>query len=183
MMQKRNPNFILDCVNKSPEERVESERFFLRMHVNLYVPYFSNYDRMTIIAICKHLKKVTFDTDQLIMSRGDSATCMYIVISGEVGIYIDEQQSECVARVKENYIFGERALQHQAKRMAWVRAHKPTVCLTLDVVDFNKQIYFRENQGSIVRLKFMTEHAFCEGWHLDRIKEWNHLLSYTKFSA
>ena len=44
------------------------------------------------------------------MSRGQEATCMYILISGEVGIYVDEQMNECVARLKENYIFGERAL-------------------------------------------------------------------------
>jgi len=69
-MQKNNPNFILTCASKSPEDRVEAERFYLRMYVNLYVPYFTNYDKMTIGKICKHLRKVTFDTNQVIMSRG-----------------------------------------------------------------------------------------------------------------
>jgi CRP-like cAMP-binding protein len=79
---------------------MEAERFYLRMYFNLYVPYFTNYDRMTIGNICKHLKKATFDTNQVIMSRGQEATCMYIVISGEVGIYVDEKLNECVARLK-----------------------------------------------------------------------------------
>jgi len=79
-MQKNKPNFLLDCVKKLPENRVEAERFFIRMHINLIVPYFQNYDRVTIRNICKHLKTVTFDQDELIMSKGDDADCMFIVI-------------------------------------------------------------------------------------------------------
>ena len=81
---------------------------------------------------------------------------MYIVISGEVGIYVDGGLSECVARLRENYIFGERALQTQALRGAWVVAHMPT---------------------------FMIEHPFCEGWPLDRVKLFSRLMSFTKLSA
>ena len=29
----------------------------------------------------------------------------------------------------------------------------------------------------------MTEHTFCEGWSLDRVKVFNRLMSFTKFSA
>jgi hypothetical protein len=108
---------------------------------------------------------------------------MYIVISGEVGIYVDGGLSECVARLRENYIFGERALQTQALRGAWVVAHMPTICLALEKSDFNKQIYFRENLQSIVRLQFMIEHPFCEGWPLDRVKIFSRLMSFTKLSA
>lgn len=50
------------------------------------------------------------------MNRGDEGDCMYLVISGEVGIYIDDKHTNCIAKLKENKVFGERALETDEKR-------------------------------------------------------------------
>lgn len=41
---------------------------------------------------------------------------MYLIIKGEVGVYIDEELSNCIAVLKENKLFGERALDNDEKR-------------------------------------------------------------------
>jgi CRP-like cAMP-binding protein len=45
------------------------------------------------------------------MKKGDDGDCMYIIIKGEVGVYVDETHSNCIAILKENKVFGERALE------------------------------------------------------------------------
>jgi len=78
------------------------------------------------------------------MSKGDDANCMFIVIKGEVGIYLDEGLKVRLASIKDNHIFGERALLRQIKRTAWAKAHTRTICLTLSTSDFDNQIYYRD---------------------------------------
>lgn len=41
---------------------------------------------------------------------------MYLLIKGEVGIYLDEEHQNCIAKLNDGKIFGERALEHDDKR-------------------------------------------------------------------
>jgi CRP-like cAMP-binding protein len=50
------------------------------------------------------------------MKKGDEGDCMYCLIEGEVGIYIDIECVNCIAVLKENKVFGERALENDDKR-------------------------------------------------------------------
>lgn len=43
---------------------------------------------------------------------------MYLLITGEVGVYIDPECKNCIAVLKENKVFGERALETDDKRLA-----------------------------------------------------------------
>ena len=56
------------------------------------------------------------------MRKGDEGDCMYILFQGEVGIYINANES-CVATLKDNKVFGERALENDDKRGATIIAH------------------------------------------------------------
>lgn len=58
------------------------------------------------------------------MKKGDEGDCMYILFSGEVGIYIGEGSDiKCVATLKDSKVFGERALDTNDKRGATIIAH------------------------------------------------------------
>jgi CRP-like cAMP-binding protein len=52
------------------------------------------------------------------MKKGDDGDCMYILISGEVGVYLDSECKNCIAILKENKVFGERALETSEKRFS-----------------------------------------------------------------
>lgn len=89
---------------------------------------------------------------------------MFIIITGEVGIYLNYNLDKCVATVKDNQCFGERALQAKEHRSAWVKAIKPTVCLTVSRNDYNRKIFYIESLHKNQRLKFLMSHDFCKGW-------------------
>lgn len=46
---------------------------------------------------------------------------MYILFSGEVGVYMD---NKCIAVLKEGKVFGERALETDEVRSATVKVHE-----------------------------------------------------------
>lgn len=79
----------------------------------------------------------------LVMKRGDVGDCMFVIFSGEVGVYIGEENDKCVATLGANKVFGEKALENDSRRGATIIAHTRTVCLTLYKVDYNNIIYVR----------------------------------------
>lgn len=56
------------------------------------------------------------------MMKGDEGDCMYILFEGEVGVYLGEDDN-CVAVLKDNKVFGERALETDDLRGATIIAH------------------------------------------------------------
>lgn len=53
---------------------------------------------------------VSFKKQEMIFMQGEEAQCMYIVLSGQVGIYTDEACEELMVTLKGKAILGERAL-------------------------------------------------------------------------
>ena len=52
----------------------------------------------------------------LVMKKGDDGDFMYVIIKGEVGVYIDSEVKNCIVILGENKVFGERALETDDKR-------------------------------------------------------------------
>lgn len=50
------------------------------------------------------------------MKKGDEGDCMYVLFKGSVGVYIDAEYKNCIVILKENKVFGERALETDDKR-------------------------------------------------------------------
>ncbi len=50
------------------------------------------------------------------MRKGDDGDCMYAILNGTVGIYIDSELKNCIVQLRENKVFGERALDTDDKR-------------------------------------------------------------------
>lgn len=50
------------------------------------------------------------------MKKGDEGYCMYLLLTGEVGIYVDDQLQNCIAVLTDGKVFGERALETDDKR-------------------------------------------------------------------
>ena len=74
------------------------------------------------------------------MRQGDNADCMFILLNGEVGVYVGYDDT-CVAVLKDNKVFGERALEHDDKRTATIIAQTDTQCLILMKKDYKDIIY------------------------------------------
>ena len=61
--------------------------------------------------------------NEIIITKGEEANEMFILYSGEVGVYINDDHTKCVAILNENKVFGEAALEKDDKRNATIIAH------------------------------------------------------------
>lgn len=77
----------------------------------------------------------------IVMRKGDEGDCMYVIIKGEVGIYIDPEVKNCIVVLGENKVFGERALETDDKRGATIKSHDEVQCLILYKSDYRNVIY------------------------------------------
>ena len=95
------------------------------------VPLFAHLSAAEIAEIMRYLRAQTIPANTLVMRRGDAATCMYLIASGEVEI----DAPGGPVRLGEGDFFGELALLRQSRRSADVRSVMPTKLLALDAAD------------------------------------------------
>ena len=89
------------------------------------------------------------------MDQGDIGDCMYIVYSGQCGVYIFDQEQKsggdspppthrAVAIIGANTVIGEQAVVDKfdsGRRNATVLAHSEVVTLVLTKFDYQKILY------------------------------------------
>ena len=93
------------------EDRTQEQSFYLRMHLKSKVPFFANYIGTVLENICRVLKQRVYKKDQRIVRKGDYGEEMFVILTGEVGIYLDKNITNCAVTLKENQVFGEASLQ------------------------------------------------------------------------
>jgi voltage-gated potassium channel len=100
------------------------------------VPLFSHLSAAEIADIMRLLKARTIEADEILVRRGDAASSMYFITTGEVEIELPSQR----VRLAEGTFFGEIALLHRTKRSGTVTATRKTRLLVLDAQDFHALI-------------------------------------------
>ena len=69
-----------------------------------------------------------YPQSEWICHRGSIATCMYIILQGEISVVVDEMRMVSVAKLHRGDFFGERSLFGLEKRNASIMVrHIPTV--------------------------------------------------------
>ncbi len=82
-----------------------------------------------------------FAEGDIIFSEGDEGSSMFIIQSGEVEVSaIKKKQKVIYARLGKGAIFGEMALIDGHPRSATVTATRPTVCVEMSRMLFNKNL-------------------------------------------
>jgi voltage-gated potassium channel len=100
------------------------------------VPLFAHLSAAEIADIMRLLKARTIEADEILVRRGDAATSMYFITTGEVEIELPNQR----VRLADGTFFGEIALLHRTKRSGTVTATHKTRLLVLDAQDFHALI-------------------------------------------
>jgi voltage-gated potassium channel len=100
------------------------------------VPLFSHLSAAEIADIMRLLKARTIEADEILVRRGDAASSMYFITTGEVEIELPSQR----VRLADGTFFGEIALLHRTKRSGTVTATRKTRLLVLDAQDFHALI-------------------------------------------
>jgi voltage-gated potassium channel len=100
------------------------------------VPLFAHLSAAEIADIMRLLKARTIEADEILVRRGDAATSMYFITTGEVEIELPNQR----VRLADGTFFGEIALLHRTKRSGTVTATHKTRLLVLDAQDLHALI-------------------------------------------
>ena len=100
------------------------------------VPLFAKLTAAEIADIMRLLRARTIETGEVLVRRGDAASSMYFITSGEVEIELPNQH----VRLSDGTFFGEIALLHRTNRSGTVTAMRKTKLLALDAQDFHALI-------------------------------------------
>ena len=130
--------------NREIEER-EHMIFYLKYRV----PFFSDTSKDLISTLCDKFHTIVFNQGESLMDQGDEGDCMFVIYSGECGVYIFDAQNQAnshkaVAIVGANTVVGESAVMDKfgdPRRKATVLAHSEVVCLSLTKDDYHKTLY------------------------------------------
>jgi voltage-gated potassium channel len=112
-------------------QEIHRREFIVTWGMLSRVPLFAHLSAAEIAEIMRYLRAQTIPANALVMRRGDIATCMYLIASGEVEI----DAAGGPVRLGEGDYFGELALLRKSRRSADVRSVKPTKLLALDGAD------------------------------------------------
>ena len=100
------------------------------------VPLFSGLDAASIASIARLLKPEIAPAHYAIVRRGDPATAMYFIMSGEVEVDVHPHP----VRLRAGQFFGEIALLRQTQRSATVTSVTEVQLLALEASDFRNLI-------------------------------------------
>ncbi len=100
------------------------------------VPLFAHLSATEIADIMRLLRARTIEAGEILVRRGDAASSMYFITTGEVEIELPNQR----VRLADGTFFGEIALLHRTKRSGTVTATRKTRLLALDAQDFHALI-------------------------------------------
>ena len=97
------------------------------------VPLFAGLSASEIDSVMRLLSSQTFQAGECIVRRGEEATSMFFIASGEVEIEMESQRE----RLGPGHFFGEVAVLRRARRSANVTATKRSNLLVLDATDLH----------------------------------------------
>ena len=100
------------------------------------VPLFSHLSAAEIGDIMRLLRAQTIENGEVLVRRGDLASSMYFITTGEVEIDLPNQR----VRLADGTFFGEIALLKRTNRSGTVTATRRTHLLALDAQDFHALI-------------------------------------------
>jgi voltage-gated potassium channel len=100
------------------------------------VPLFSHLSASEIADIMRLLRSRSIEQGEILVRRGDPASSMYFITTGEVEIELPSQR----VRLADGTFFGEIALLHRTKRSGTVTAMRKSRLLVLDAQDFHALI-------------------------------------------
>lgn len=123
-------------ISRAFADEVRRRDFIVTWSMLARVPLFARLGATEIADITRLLRAQTIEAGEVLVRRGDPASSMYFIATGEVQI---ELPSQCV-RLTDGTFFGEIALLHRTKRSGTVTAKRRTKLLALDAQDFHALI-------------------------------------------
>ena len=99
------------------------------------------------------MKEITFNADQVVFRQGDSASVMYDIISGSVGVFTDYQteNEKKLAVLKSGEIFGEMGMIEVYPRSATAVALEDGTVLE-ELGEGDLKMYFKDKPEKLLQV-------------------------------
>lgn len=114
-------------------QEVKRKDFIATWDMVAQIPFFAHLSASEIATITDLLRLHTVQAGEVIFRKGEKATSMYFIVSGEVEIVIDEKGTTKTGRGGD--FFGEIGVLYKTKRTATVTAQTFSELLQLDARD------------------------------------------------
>eukprot|EP00347_Sterkiella_histriomuscorum_P012747 403367377 len=156
--------------SKPIEEREKYDKDRLVQFLRNGVPFLADVQLPLLQLLSDKLEPVDFKAGEVIMTKGDEATCMYIIYLGKVGIFADVDCTIQFAECIPNQVFGEKALENDNKRGASIKALTDCKLLRLKKLYFKSIVLFQA-------LEFLKMVDVLKGWSLIKLQNFNKFLT------
>jgi len=105
------------------------------------VPLFAGLSEQYVESIAKLARARSYSAGQTIITQGEKGVGLYVIVSGAVQITRQVEDAErTLGWMGPGEVFGELALLTHRPRLATVKAVKPTTCLILVSLTFEKML-------------------------------------------
>lgn len=148
LLQRSNQVSLKEIVAKPALSRSGEEIQHLMLHLMFKVPFFANFKRKLILALCEKLEYSFYTEGKDLMVEGDIGDKMFILFSGKANVVINkvtesESRKVVVAHVQTNQVVGEKAiLEPQCMpRTATVTASSEIHALVLNKKHYDQILY------------------------------------------
>ena len=130
-------------------------------------PYFSNMKDDQLADISDRMKSVQFQQGETLMKRGEKADCLYMIVKGKVGIYLDSDVAK--DEVCEHNVIGESAVQTKNTRTATVKAHCVVETLKLTYEDYDHIVFRLKLQDFYQVASFLQTIDYFSSWNISKL--------------
>lgn len=130
-------------------------------------PFFSSMKDSQLVEVVERLHSVHFPKDTVLMAKHDPADCLYLILSGKVGVYIED--NKCVDEIIAGNVVGESAIQTRSMRSATIIAHEDIQALQLTYEDYDRVLYRLKLQDYIAVAAFLQSLPFFSEWNHSKL--------------
>ncbi|CDW76421.1 cyclic nucleotide-binding domain containing protein [Stylonychia lemnae] len=175
---QREPSRLLDDIySKNPLQAKESDHKIVAEYLMKHVQFFQNMEKSLIRQLAGKLEQRIYEKDEKIIIKGEEAHEMFILYSGDVGIYLDQECQKCVATLQSDKVFGEAALEKNDKRGATVIAHSVVKVLVLRKIFYRNIVQNQKQLEKFKNLEFLQTIQPFKDWNLIKVQELNNKLN------
>lgn len=93
------------------------------------IDLFSKISEEDLLVVAMEIETIEYQAGRMVIKQGDLGTSMYIIVSGEVRVDIDDKT---VATLREKNIFGELAIFDPEPRSATITTIQDTVVFKIE---------------------------------------------------
>ena len=144
------------------------------------VKFFSKLPRQIVKEVCEKLTKVEFEKGDVIIRKGDTAECMFLVHKGKADVFIDDGIVH--AFVLPNDVVGEHALDTQRHRSATVVCTEAMVAMKLTKFDYDCIILNNKKAEKSKTCSLLASIPYFHSWTPLKIQHFSNYLIKKTFA-